>query len=181
MARFKRLPRLRKGFVSRNEHFWTAVFEADVGVASNVLRFTPIVAPTDWVVRAGAATATLVRIRGHVDVRCDTSATPAGGLNLWTNVIAVDADDASTFNPQTSVSYTEHDILFTRVDSIVNASDSSRSFTQHSISFPVDIKVRRKLKAGDFVYLVTFCAVTGIAGDRGMRLNAVLRGLVVVK
>jgi len=182
MARFKALPRLRrKSFVSRNEHFWSTVLENDVGVANNVLRFTPIVSPTDWVVRAGMATATLVRIRGHVDVRCDTSATPAGGFNLYYSVIVVDADDAVNFNPMTSQSYIDHDVLWTRCFSIVNASDSSGSFSQEHDNFALDIKVRRKLKPDDYVYLVTFCAPTGIAGDRGMRLACIVRGLIVVK
>jgi len=152
MARFKKLPRLRgKSFVSRNEHFWSTVLENDVGVANNVLRFTPIVSPTDWVVRAGMATATLVRIRGHVDVRCDTLATPAGGFNLYYSVIVVDADDAVNFNPMTSQSYIDHDVLWTRCFSIVNASDSSGSFSQEHDNFALDIKVRRKLKPDDFL------------------------------
>jgi len=172
---------MRRGFVQRNEHFWATVLENDTAIASNVLRFSPIVAPTDWVVRAGAATATLVRIRGHIDVVADTGATIGGGANVAFAVIVVDGDDASTFNPWTLISYQEHDVLWTRTSSVQNVSDDTGTSSLANVNFAVDIKAKRKLKADDFVYLVTFNAVTAVAGDRGIRMSAIMRDLVVVK
>jgi len=172
---------MRKGFVQRNEHFWAAVIENDVQVGSNVLRFTPIVSPTDWVVRAGQATATLVRIRGHVDVALGTSG-PAGGAVVAYAVIVVDADDAANFNPFTLASYLNHDVLWTRVKSLFQFGASTDGpILQPNDNFAVDIKVRRKLKPDDYVYLVTFCAVNGTGSDEDVRLTAILRGLIVVK
>jgi len=172
---------MRKGFVQRNEHFWSAVIENDQQIGSNVIRFTPIVAPTDWVVRAGQSTATLVRIRGHVDVGLGSNAL-AGGANIAYAVIVVDADDAANFSPYTLISYTNHDVLWTRVKSLVQFGPADTApIAQVSDNFALDIKVRRKLKPDDNVYLVTGCFVTSQTADEDVRLSCIIRGLIVVK
>jgi len=172
---------MRKGFVQRNEHFWAAIIENDTQVGSNVLRFSPIVSPTDWVVRAGQTTATLVRIRGHVNCGLNNGGNPGGAI-LGYAVIVVDADDAVNFNPFTLASYLNHDVLWTRTASLGQYGTATEGCLQATDNFSLDIKVRRKLKPDDFVYLVTFCAPTvTFATDEDIRLTAILRGLVVVK
>jgi len=180
MARSKGVRRVRRGFVQRNEHFWTSIIENATDIAPNVLRFTPIVGPTDWVVRAGAATATLVRIRGHISVALDISAAP-GGCSLTFAVIVVDADDAVNFNPMTLVSLNENQVLWTRTKQLLYFGDIANGAQVPEENFVLDVKVRRKLRPDDYVYLVTFNGVTPLAADRNVRLHCVARGLVVVK
>lgn len=184
MARSKGVRRLSrgKGFVQRNEHFWTTMLEDPAAgtIGVNVLRFSPIVGPSDWVVRAGFTTATMVRIRGHISVISNGNAGAAGGQNVAFAIIVADADDASTFNPMTLISYQEHRVLWTRTwqsfqwgaVGVVNG---------HEENFEVDVKVRAKLKPDDYVYLVTFNMPTPLGTDDTLRLHCIMRALIVVK
>jgi len=174
----------RKSWVSRNEHFWSAVIENQTVIASNIIRFSPIVAPTDWVVRAGQSTANLVRIRGHWSVTSVWGATPGepGGSSVFYAIIVVDADDAANFNPGALVAYQEHRVLWTRTANLVQFGFASAGpIVAPSDSFAVDVKVQAKLKPDDYVYMVTANFVTPLAGDNSLNITGILRGLVVVK
>lgn len=183
MARSKAMRRVRrKGFVQRNEHFWSTVLEDQAAgtIASNVIRFSPVVAPTDWVVRAGFTTANLIRIRGHVSVVALTS-TP-GGCALSYAVIVADGDDASTFNPMTISSYLDHRVVWTRTRHLFQIGDAVNGpVGLQEDNFVVDIKAKAKLKPDDFVYFVTYNQATAIGADVAIRMHAILRALVVVK
>jgi len=184
MARRKTMRRMRRGFVQRNEHFWTSILENSVSIGSNVLRYTPIVGPSDWVVRAGAATANLVRIRGHWDVRTANAGEPGGtgGSTLAYAIIVVDADDAVNFNPFTLSSLNENQVLWTRVYQAFQyglASDGPVPATGDN--FAIDVKVQRKLRPDDYVYMVTFNAPTSLGFDNSAVIAGIIRALIVVK
>jgi len=152
----------------------------DTSIGSEVIRFSPIVAPTDWKVRAGNAQANLVRIHGSVSLCANT----AGGLAAFNSklifaVIKVDADDASTFNPLTSISYIEHDVLWTHVRGYRELNESGRT-TMPDVHFTFDIKAQRKLRSDDFVYLV-FYNHQGTTVTGAMSYSVLTRALIVTK
>lgn len=168
----------RKNWVSRQEHFWTSVRDTVV-LGTNVVRFNPIVAPTDWLVRTGYSTCTLVRIRGHVAIG-HSSALP-GFSRVASAVIVVDADDAANFNPEAVNSYNEHDVLWTRTDFYQCPSSGTGVAWIPGLNFEIDIPVKRKLKSDDFVYFVW--GNIQYAGLAAITLapNITLRALLVPK
>jgi len=184
MARSKKLSRVRrKGFVQRNEHFWTSVIEDEAVIGSGVLRFSGIVAPTDWVTRAGYTTANLVRIRGHWDVRTHNVGTPgtAGGNSVVYAIIVVDADDAVNFNPKTLASLNENRVLWTRCKNIFQFGAAANGNEACGDNFEIDVKAQAKLRPDDFVYMVTYNDGSLIGGDNSLLISGILRALVVVK
>lgn len=177
-----RKTRRRGNPVSRQEHFWTSVVEDQTQVLSAILRFTPIVGPTDWVVRAGyAAGTTLHRIRGHCSVILNNAG--AGGAAVSYAIIVADADDAAGFNPNSMTSLNEYRVLWTRTKQFFTSTDlgGSSTWNHNEDNFEVDVKVKAKLRPDDYVYMVTFCNATAIGADEDVRLLYLLRGLLVVK
>jgi len=178
MASRRSKPRGRRtNWVSRQEHFWSVVADG-TALANNVIRFDSIVAPTDWVVRAGFATCTMVRIRGHVSMAWGDP--NAGGSLVRAAIIVADADDA-TFNPAAVASYEEGDVLWTRTDILGFLSDDSGSAAISVVSYEVDVKVKRKLKRDDHVYFVFGNSTLHTFGTGEIVPNVVLRALLVPK
>jgi len=177
-ARRSNRGRPRKNWVSRQEHFWTVVQDRTV-VANNVIRFNPIVAPTDWVVRAGFSTCTMVRIRGHVSYAWQDAT--AGGSSIQSAIIVVDADDAVNFNPAALLSYEEFDVLWTRTDILGLQTDATGATALSTVSFEVDVKVKRKLKHDDYVYYVFGNNTLTGFGTGDIIPNMTLRSLLVPK
>jgi len=168
----------RRNWVSRQEHFWATAFE-NASIANNVIRFTPIVAPTDWIVRVGNAQANLVRIHGSVHVRPNyAGSVGARNQNLMFAVIKVDADDAASFNPATSVSYINHDVLWTHQGGIHTLNESGARLDNFHVDF--DIKAQRKLRSDDYVYLVMY-NLQGTTVGEAVHYMAITRALLVVK
>jgi len=157
--------RARRNWVSKQEHFWSRFAENQQTIANGVIRFVPIVAPTDWVVRDGFATCTMVRIRCSYAVAIDTTSggNVGGSASMFISVVVVDSDDA-TWNILTAASRAETDILWTKTHLLHNVSDESGTSVIAKAEADIDIKVKRKLKADDFVYLTAHNATGYIQG-----------------
>jgi len=96
-------------------------------------------------------------------------------------VIVVDADDADGFNPAAALSYEEYDVLWTRTECIAFLSSGAGSAEAPVCSFPIDIKVKRKLKRDDFVYFVFANNTLGGYGTGDITPNLTARALLVPK
>jgi len=96
-------------------------------------------------------------------------------------VIVVDADDAAGFNPAAAISHEEYDVLWTRTEALGFLSDGSGSSIAPGCSFPIDIKVKRKLKRDDFVYFVFANNTLGGYGTGEITPNLTARALLVPK
>jgi len=139
----------------------------------------PLVAPADWAVRDGFGTCTMVRIHASYSILNDGNGGIAGASSIFLSVIVVDSDDA-TFNTLTATSRADTDILWQRTHLLQVFSDDSGTAENAWREGVIDIKVKRKLKADDFVYLTVHNA-NGYAGPTGLIWNMTSAVLLVPK
>jgi len=113
----------------------------------------------------------MVRIRASYAVSIDTTSggTAAGSAAVFMSVIVVDSDDA-TWNILTAASRAETDLLWSKVHHLHLVSDESGSSIVPKAENDIDIKVKRKLKTDDYVYLCCHNA-TGYVGGGAVIWN----------
>jgi len=125
-------------------YVWTAV---RMGAAlSTVVSVNRLVEDSDWDTSAGQASGTIVAIRGYLCLR-------AIGVNDATAnwYIGITDDDITSFpSPDTIATYTDSDIMYTS-----GIGSAAGALSDGYIHFEViDIKAKRKIKAGTDLVLV---------------------------
>jgi len=163
----------RKNWISRQEHAWTTLLDSTT-VANGIIRFDSLVQPTDWIVRIGYATCTLVRIRGHMSFfpASNTSAV----ASVRAAIVIADEDDAS-FNPVSATEYDEADVLWTWNGYCAASQDNWRGVPETVI----DVKAKRKIKRNDYVYLVYANSTAGALNTISIIPNVTVRCLLAFK
>lgn len=158
----------RRGFVQRNEHFWSGQAVNQAATAIGTTSTVDLVAPVDWVARLGQASAVLVRIRGSFAF----TLTGAGEIGaLFAAIMVIDEDEASP-NPSVASTLINEDILWTYCGGLhAPATGAAR----YPVSVEFDVKAKRKLKVQDEVRLII--RNEGNSGE----LSMMSRALVVVR
>lgn len=163
----------RRNWISRQEHAWTTLLDS-TSLANGVIRFDSLVQPTDWVVRVGQGTCTLVRIRGHMSFYPATNT--AGQASIRAAIIVADEDDA-TFNPVSATEYDDGDVLWTWNGYCGASVDNWRLAPETAI----DVKVMRKIRRNDYIYLVYSNSTVGALGTIAVIPNVTARCLLAFK
>ncbi len=140
---------------------WTTVITDDENISTST-EILDIVQGVDWSVVVGQKSATLLSIRGNINVR----RTNAVEGSVFMYIAKFDEDETSP-SPLVPATYVEEDILWThcyqyRADSI------------ESVNIPVHVKAKRRMKSGDDIRLVFVESGTTNTSE----LSCILRALV---
>jgi len=140
---------------------WTTVITDDENI-STTTEILDIVQGVDWSVVAGQKSATLLSIRGNINIR----RTNAVEGSIFMYIAKFDEDETSP-SPLVPATYVEEDILWTfcyqyRADAI------------RSLNIPVHVKAKRRMKSGDDIRLVFVESGTTNTSE----LSCILRALV---
>jgi len=153
--------RARRSSKKAKDFVWTAVITDDENISTST-EVLDIVQGVDWSVVAGQKSATLLSIRGNINIR----RTNAVQGSIFMYIAKFDEDETSP-SPLVPGSYAEEDILWThcyqyRADSI------------ESVNIPVHVKAKRRMKSGDDIRLVFIES----GSTNTSELSCILRALV---
>jgi len=161
---------ITRGSKDRGLNVWTAVLAEEFAIGSGTSSTFDIVLDTDWKPAAGTARATLMRIRGWLNViQKITSGSFADGM-ISAYIALYDEDETS--KPANAVNtYTDEDILWTG-GHMFPFVDSGAAGSVCMID--VDVKAQRKIKNGQEVRLVVTNNLA-VSVDIGLVLRGLLR------
>lgn len=160
----------RKNWVSRQEHLWVVNNTADFSLAAGTVLDGAMVAPSDWVTRAGFEKATYVRSRGWFTAR----ATATGGAGAVYMVVLVRAAGQAVLDPSLTATLRDYDVLWTGGGVVAKVAPADES--QAVVMPAIDIRTKRKLTEDQEINFYVR-ASPGVA----LTLSYAFRSLIVPK
>jgi len=164
MARFKRATGSRRSGSGNKNYIWTSI-RIGSNLDTTVANF-PLVNDADWVGAAGQPSATIIAIRGWLDI----IGVGVVSSNSFMYIGTVDEDVTTFADPNAAATYVGEDIMWTG-----GAGKGVAAIEGQAIkSFDINIKVKRKIKAGKQLILSTVNNV-----DNDVRLLGIIRCLLL--
>ncbi len=158
-----------RGSKQRGQNVWTTVLTAQASLASGASVSFDIVADVDWTAIGGTERATLMRIRGYLNVIHKLTTGSFADAPVLAYIGMFDEDEASPAATAVTT-YTDEDILWTGGHLFAFADTGTVGPTWRQ---EFDVKAQRKIKSGQECRLV----VTN-AASIAISLNLVIRGLL---
>ena len=158
--------RRSRSFVRGKKNYtWTSI-RIGSSLGTTIANFA-IVNDADWVAAAGQQGGTILAIRGWFDI----VGTGTADSNTHMYIGTVDEDVTTFADPNSAATYVDEDIMWTGG---AGKGGMSAIEGQPIARFDIDIKAKRKIKAGTSLILSATCNV-----DDDTRIIGILRTLIL--
>ena len=168
----RRGSRARGGSRGPKNNIWTTIVDNEQVVGTGSTIEFPVVADSDWQRGAAAERATILRVRGWININKYIAAGVVGGDGAVFMYLALMDDDAVAPAANVASTYVEEDIMWT-AGATFHANGAGGVDAPAVVQFVIDVKAMRKMRSGQTLSLV----VTNLCVE-SVELDLVCRALL---